>query len=269
MPETSGTAAALARDEALLSRVEDASINASAPPQQRWLDGWILRFSPGKAKRARCINAVASGHLPLERRLHLAAEVFREAGLPMVVRITRFTQPASLDAELAARGYAKLDDTRVMVCPALPAISSRPLPLGTRWVPLDAAAYAEAVGALRGSPAEQRLAHAQRLAASPVPYRGHAIVRDSDGQVLACGQYAREAELFGLYDVYTLESARGQGLARLLCECLLAIAALEGGVTAYLQVESDNLPARRLYASLGFADGYAYHYRQAPPAAAD
>ena len=39
--------------EALLSRVEDAGINASAPPQQRWLDGWLLRFSPGKAKRAR------------------------------------------------------------------------------------------------------------------------------------------------------------------------------------------------------------------------
>ena len=43
----------------LLSWVEDAGINASAPPQQRWEDGWLLRFSPGKAKRARCIQAVA------------------------------------------------------------------------------------------------------------------------------------------------------------------------------------------------------------------
>jgi ribosomal protein S18 acetylase RimI-like enzyme len=269
LAEPSGAAAALALDEALLSRVEDASINASAPPQQRWLDGWILRFSPGKAKRARCINAVAAGRLPLQRRLQLAAEVFREAGLPMVVRITRFSQPASLDADLAACGYARLDDTRVMVCQALPTASGRPLPPGTRWVHFDAAGYADAVGALRGSPAEQCLAHAQRLASSPVPYRGHAIVRDGDGQVLACGQYAREAELFGLYDVHTLDSARGQGLARLLCERLLSLAATEGGKTAYLQVESDNLQARRLYASLGFADGYAYHYRQAPPAAAD
>ena len=44
--------------ETLLSRIEDAGINASAPPQQRWLDGWLLRFSPGKAKRARCIQAL-------------------------------------------------------------------------------------------------------------------------------------------------------------------------------------------------------------------
>jgi hypothetical protein len=44
-----------------LSRIEDAGLNASAPPQQRWLDGWLLRFSPGKANRARCINALAAG----------------------------------------------------------------------------------------------------------------------------------------------------------------------------------------------------------------
>jgi hypothetical protein len=56
----------------LLSRIEDAGINASAPPQQRWLDGWLLRFSPGKAKRARCVQAVADGRLPLAERLRLA-----------------------------------------------------------------------------------------------------------------------------------------------------------------------------------------------------
>ena len=38
----------------LLSRIEDAGLNASAPPQQRWMDGWIVRTSPGKARRARC-----------------------------------------------------------------------------------------------------------------------------------------------------------------------------------------------------------------------
>jgi hypothetical protein len=39
--------------------VEDAGLNASAPPQQLWLDGWLVRLCPGKAKRARCVNALA------------------------------------------------------------------------------------------------------------------------------------------------------------------------------------------------------------------
>lgn len=251
-------------DDLLLSRIEDAGLNASAPPQQRWMDGWIVRTNPGKAKRARCINAVAGGRLPLAEKLARAAEAYREAGLPMVFRITPFTQPPGLGTELASMGWGTLDDTRVMVGPVAATPLPRAWPLGLQWAPLGHEAYAEAVGSLRGSPPEQRRAHAVRLAQSPVPYRGFALQREEDGQVLACGQFAREADLVGLYDVFTHESARGQGLAGLLCERLLSLAAHEGAKVAYLQVEADNTAARRVYRRLGFADGYAYHYRVPP-----
>ena len=251
-------------DETLLSRVEDAGLNASAPPQQRWLDGWLVRYSPGKAKRARCINAMAVGRLPLEDRLRRAQAVYAEAGLPALVRITPFTEPAGLEAWLADRGWAQLDDTRVMVCTRLPAGEPAPLPDGTCWEPLEAPAFAEAVGALRGSQPEQRRAHAQRLASSPVPYRGFAIRSVADGSVLACGQFAREGELVSIYDVFCQPQARGHGLATALCEYLLALACREGAVASYLQVEADNHPARRIYQRLGYADAYGYHYRVAP-----
>jgi hypothetical protein len=50
-----------------------------------------VRFSPGKARRARCANAVAPGRLPLDEKLRLAAAVYAEAGLPMHLRITPFS----------------------------------------------------------------------------------------------------------------------------------------------------------------------------------
>ena len=250
--------------EFLLSRVEDAGINASAPPQQRWVDGWLLRFNPGKAKRARCVQAVANGRLPLDERLALCQAVFAEAGLPAVVRLTPFSLPDGLDGQLAARGWHTLDDTRVMVAPQCPS-QAEPLPADLRLELLAPADYAEAVGALRGSPPEQRVAHAQRLLASPVPYQGWALRRPDDGLVLACGQTATEADLVGLYDVFTHPQARGQGLARKLCTHLLAQAHAAGARVAYLQVEADNDPARHIYRRLGFADAYAYHYRTPDP----
>jgi ribosomal protein S18 acetylase RimI-like enzyme len=263
------SAAAARLPTALLSRIEDAGLNASAPPQQRWIDGWLVRFSPGKAQRARCVQPVAAGRLAIDDKLALAAQIYAEAKLPMIVRITPFALPRGLDAHLDARGWRAEQDTRVMVLSALAddMKKAEALPRGLVFEPLGLAAFAQAVGTLRGSPLAQRSAHAERLEAAPVPFRPLAIRRKDDGALLACGQFAREAELVGLYDIFTAPAARGQGLARRLCARLLALARAEGARGAYLQVEADNAPARAVYRGLGFADGYRYHYRLAPPAA--
>ena len=77
---------------------------------------------------------------------------------------------------------------------------------------------------------------------------------------------AIESDLVGLYDVFTASSSRGQGLSRRLCAHLLARAREQGARVAYLQVDAANHAARALYHRLGFADGYAYHYRALPSA---
>lgn len=84
---------------------------------------------------------------------------------------------------------------------------------------------------------------------------------ERDGRVVACGQFALEGTIAGLYDVFTATDARGQGLASALCVHLLQHALGLGAQTAYLQVDANNLTARSVYARLGFADAYAYHYR--------
>lgn len=246
-------------DSHLLSRVEDAGLNASAPPQQRWVDGWLVRFSAGKAKRARCVNAVAEGRLSVGERLALCERVYAEAGLPMVVRITPFTRPAHLDETLATMGLRSIDDTRVMVLANLYELSPPDWPAGLSAHNIGLDPFAQRVGALRGSPLSQRQAHAERLQYSPVPFTAFEL--REQGEVLACGQYALEGDLVGLYDVFTAPQARGRGCARLLCQHMLVHARSRGARHAYLQVEGDNHAARAVYHRLGLEDGYAYHYR--------
>jgi ribosomal protein S18 acetylase RimI-like enzyme len=243
----------------LQARVEDAGLNASAPPEQRWLDGWLVRYSPGKAKRARCINALAQGVRPIDDKLAECATLYREAGLPMFVRITPFTQPAGLDGLLARRGWHRVDDTRVMVLDPLAGLRGGSVPDGVEALPVEAAEYARAVGALRASPLAQIEAQARRVALSPVPYQG--VLWRRDGELVACGQFAREGDLVGLYDVFTAPAARGQGLAKALCSHLLEQSRAQGARIAYLQVDAANEAARALYQRLGFADAYGYHYR--------
>jgi ribosomal protein S18 acetylase RimI-like enzyme len=245
--------------QALLSRIEDAGLNASAPPQQRWVDGWLVRLSPGKAKRARCVNAVAAGRRSVADKLARCEAVYAEAGLPLIVRLTPFSQPSGLDAHLDYLGLRAFDDTRVMVLPDLAEVVHAPLPEGVTVRAVALEPFAQRIGALRGSPLAQRQAHAQRLAAAPVPFFAFELC--VDGDVAACGQFALEEDLVGLYDIFTDPAARGRGLAKMLCRHLLAQSRERGARHAYLQVDAGNAPARAAYRRLGFADGYAYHYR--------
>ncbi|HET6598978.1 MAG TPA: GNAT family N-acetyltransferase [Burkholderiaceae bacterium] len=251
-------------DPVLLSRIEDAGLNASAPPQQRWVDGWLLRFCPGKAKRARCINAVALGRWSLAERLAACEPVFTEAGLPLLMRITPFTQPGEFDAQLEDQGFERFDDTSVMARQNLQSITAPAK--ATTGMTLRALAlqpFAERVGIMRGSSLAQRQAHAVRLLNAPVPY--FAFELRFDGEAVAWGQIALEGDIAGLYDIFTAPTARRRGFARILCQHLVAEACSRGARHAYLQVDNSNLPARAVYQGLGFMEAYSYHYRARDP----
>jgi ribosomal protein S18 acetylase RimI-like enzyme len=228
----------------LLSRIEDAGLNASAPPQQRWVDGWLVRFSPRKAKQARCVNAVGRSRLSLAQRLSLCEAIYRESELPLLVLLTPFSEPASLDRDLAALGLPQIDDTRVMVRSVATELEAASLPADCSLHSVGPDVFAEAVGLLRGSSPQQQRAHALRLMLSPVPFAGH-LVRNADNAVIACGQMALETGLVGLYDIFTTPSQRGRGVAKALCAKVLATARARGADAAYLQVEADNSVARR------------------------
>ncbi len=237
----------------LALRAELAGLDASAPPQQADIDGWLIRLSPGKAKRSRCINALREGTLPLDELLARCQQAYDAAGLPLAIRVTPWSQPDDLDERLAAKGWGAFDAADVMLLDALVPDTS-PVPLQA----LSAPAYAATVGALRGSTATAIDAHAQRIANAPVTYQGFAL-SDSAGRLLACGQMVVDGDLVGLYDIAS--AVPRQGHADRLCRALLTLADAQGARQAYLQVGSDNAVAQRLYTRMGFVFAYRYHYR--------
>jgi ribosomal protein S18 acetylase RimI-like enzyme len=244
----------------LLARVEEAGLNAAQPREQLLLDGWLLRFSPGKARRARSVQALAAGTLPLADKLALCRRWYERFRLPLLVRVTPFSQPASLDERLAEAGFVGYDETRVMTSSL---VGSKLVDDGPMMRDVDAATFAQAVGRLRGSPPAQIDAHLSRLLDSPLSASSVRLVGlDADGVPRVAGQIAVQDDLAGLYDIVTDPAMRGRGLAGALSRRLLHAAAAMGALTAYLQVDAGNAPARRIYARLGFADRYAYWYRR-------
>lgn len=234
-------------------RLEELSLNSSAPPGQLLYDGWLVRLLPGKAKRARSVNAVYPSRLPLEEKIAYCERLFATAGLPALFRLTPFVQPEGLDAELERRGYGRFDDTAVEY-----AALDRDIPGGAAQS-MDLAEWIDAVGDLRGSPLRHREAHRARLEGMPLMLRPMGIV--DDGRVVATGLAMIEDDCVGLFDIVTHEGARRKGHARSLVASLLADARGIGARHAYLQVQAQNAGARRLYRDFGFKEQYLYWYR--------
>ncbi len=64
----------------------------------------------------------------------------------------------------------------------------------------------------------------------------------------------------GLSSVYVAEDARRRGVARSLCDALLAWASERGATRAYVQVLAENTAATRLYESMGFSEHHRSRY---------
>lgn len=237
-----------------LRRLEELGLNSSAPPGQLLYDGWLLRLLPGQAKRARSVNAVYPSTLALTDKIRYCEALYRQQGLPMIFRITPFSEPSGLDAELQALGYPRFDTTAVEAA-EIPASLGDPEPADS----LPLADWVQAVGVLRGSPSPYREAHLARLQSSPLPLVPR-VVRH-EGQIVATGLTIVEDGWAGLFDIVTAAAARKQGFGRRIVASLLQAAHGLGARQAYLQVSADNTPARRLYAQFGFTERYQYWYR--------
>jgi len=244
-------------DDALCARIEQAGLNAAQPPEQLLYDGWLVRHSPGKARRARSVNAIAEGRLPLQEKIDHCRDFYAQAGLPCLFRITPFSHPAGLDEALARQEFVAEDETRVMTARLVDA----QCPLRHEAREMGVEEFAACVGELRGSPSPQRAAHAARLKASAPLLQARRLALLEEGRVVAAGQSVPEGELVGLYDIVTAEAARGRGLGTALTAELLRRAPGDGARIAYLQVSADNIAARQVYRKLGFIDRYAYWYR--------
>jgi ribosomal protein S18 acetylase RimI-like enzyme len=237
-----------------LRRLEEFGLNSSAPPGQLLYDGWLLRLLPGQAKRARSVNAVYPSTLPLADKIRYCENLYREHELPMIFRITPFSEPAGLDAALGRLGYPRFDTT------AVEATTIDPQHLGL-WEAdiLPLVDWVEAVGSLRKSPVLFRQAHLARLQGTPLVQRAMAVRHE--GQIVATGLTIVEDGWAGLFDIVTAPAARQQGFGRRIVESLLRAALDLGARQAYLQVGATNVAARRLYARYGFRERYQYWYR--------
>ncbi len=238
-----------------IRHLEEITLTAWPALQAVYDDGWVLRLAEGYTRRANSVNPLYASADNLDAKIARCEALYSARGLPTVFKLTPASQ--SLDEILAVRGYNAEAHTSVQT------LDLTGLNFDThRSVSIDDSLTDTWLNAFsRLNNVNSRFIPVmQRLLSSIVPATAFTSIR-LDGEIAAVGLGVFDRDYVGFFDIVTDVRHRQQGLGRRIMSSLLHWGVACGAQHAYLQVMKNNLPALKLYASLGFHEFYPYWYR--------
>ena len=248
-----------------IKQIEDLSLNAWPSHKMELYDGWILRFSYFYTHRTNSVEQFSESLLPGSVKIPYCEKEYARLGSPAVFKISPLVSE-NFDFMLENRGDRIEHITNVMTMELNPDLqkggSAEEVEL-LEGIPME---WIDALFRLKGTKSE--------IHRKVVPSMYNAIPKETicvcvrkDGEIAATGLGILDREYIGIYAIHVREDLRRQGLARKICCTLLNEGAKKGADKAYLQVVEGNVPARKLYESLGFTQLYTYWFRVKVPCA--
>jgi N-acetylglutamate synthase len=239
--------------------LEELSLSAWPALQTRVYDGWILRFAEGCTKRSNSVNPLYPSTIGPEEKIAACEGLYSDQGLPTIFKIVDCEAQKGLDAVLAEKGYAALDET------SLQTMDLNRYEGGTGGGPELEVGEAFDEAWIRGfcacSGKEADMGTIRRILSNILPRK---IVAKAaiGGRVVGCGYGALDRGCVGIFDIVVAEEMRGRGFGERIVRAILEGAKDSGAGRSYLQVVVGNAPAERLYGKLGFREAYRYRYRK-------
>ena len=220
-----------------IRNLEHAAALAWPGVEQQWLGGWLLRYGHGSTRRA---NSAVPLDVSTDSDVSVLIDWYAARGVASLMaapdRLFRVPPGVPTDAE-----------TLVMTGDVMTGVSDRAVTLASRpndeWLHL----YRREV------PVDVLTA----VIDGEVAFGSIAGVAVGRGAVTAAPD---GTQWVGLSAVHVVEEARRRGLARELCEALLAWGGEQGAMRAYVQVLADNTAATRMYESMGFTVHHRSRY---------
>ncbi|GAA4632542.1 hypothetical protein GCM10023196_066350 [Actinoallomurus vinaceus] len=220
--------------------------------------GWLLRHTPDVRRRRS--NSAVPPPPGGETTIDDVERFYRDRDRPVIVQVP--DSHGDLDALLDRRGYRREAPTAVLTAftgevvaatasadtPSVELDEDLTRPLRA-FAELDDHADTATIG-------EKVIARITRPA-------GFASVT-RNGRAVGMGLFVADAGWAGTFCMATHPDVRRQGVGTAVLGAGARWAARQGADRLYLQVETDNDAAWRLYRNVGFTPSYAYHYRIAP-----
>lgn len=240
----------------LIRKIETLSFKALPALEQRFYDGWLLRYANGYTRRANSVNPIYGSSEDVNIKINQCEQVYAQKNRPTIFKMTNAVYPTDLDAMLADKGYHKEAETYVY------SVSLVGLGTASKYVQIQSnlsTTWVEQFARLNRIPKQNRDTLYKML--SLIPNLCGYLTLIIDGETIGVALGVIEDDWMGLFDVVVDAGQRGKGYGRTIMEALFDWGEQHGASQSYLQVQADNSVATALYRSLGYAPQYAYWYR--------
>jgi len=239
--------------------MEQIASNAWVAEENERLGGWLLRANSGITRRANSVLPIGPPPPPHDEAIEKVIQFYRERNLIPRFQMTEASKPVELDRDLSERGFSVGLQVEIHTAainhlvqkePEIDVMISNDISDGWMSVYNESSGYEE-------SSMEIRKGLMKRTALT----KGFALAK-IDRALAGVGFGVVEGKWLGLFNIAVHPSMRGRGVALAVNTALAKWAHQRGARSAYLQVESENLPALKLYTKLGFQHLYTYWYRK-------
>jgi ribosomal protein S18 acetylase RimI-like enzyme len=227
--------------------------------ERAYIGEWELRASGGFTTRANSAWPVGDPGRPVAEAVDAVRAWYAERGLPARIAVVAGSDLDGLLAGLGLPGAESPAFRQVAdIGKALEVLGETPD--GARPVEFAAELPDDYFAVYRRGQGHDG---ARQVLSSGGANLTFAVIRDNAGAPLAVGRLAVDpaSGYAGVAAIHTAEPVRRQGLSSTILRALLRSAHDGGARTAYLEVETTNVPALTLYGHLGFVTEHCYHSR--------
>ena len=232
-------------DLATVRRYEAAGFRAWPASAVHYDGTWVVRLTAGHpAKRLNSVNPLDPGDVrDLADRIARAGRRFDAYGRPITFRMSPLSGQA-LSRHLDDEGWTRLSESLVMGFD----LDDDAVDGAMDQIPMkDMGRFVAAAMTTQNS--TRRCAPGLSEIIGAIQPEAGLFVLEGDKDPLATAICVHDGDLAGLFEVATKPCERGKGYGRRVMLSALKWARLRGASRAWLQVEADNLVARRLYES--------------------
>ena len=240
--------------------------------EEERLGDWLLRAAGGFTGRANSALPLGDPGLPLDEALAAVCEWYRARRLPPMIAVPLPLDGAEAPAEgpalchfdnhLSERTWLTRPGPAFVMTAGLADVGTRPELHSDAEFRVDAEPDGAWLAAYhhRG---QRRQPPVLRQVLMSAPSQAFASIRFGADPV-AIGRLSFSGGWAGITAVEVDPGWRRTGLGRAITLSLCAEAASRGATRVFLQVETGNTAALRLYEGCGFAYSHRYHYRLSP-----